>query len=589
MEPKGNPEYKRISSFIEVAHSLPEEEAAALFERSFPKGDPVRSWAQRIWDRARLLKENRDIKPGEKLLVDDYEVLQRIGQGGNGFVYLANQKNPRRHVAIKFLRSNSEGGARMALFEREISALTRLDHPDVISVFEGGVTGFGRPYYVMQYVNGSHILRHASEKALNLEERLGVFTRVCRAVDYAHRNLVLHRDLKPSNILVNSDGNPKIIDFGVSKLLYPDPDDELAARGLQRQPFDEYYSGPELRRDETVGVSADVYSLGAVLYALLTGSPPPLDGPPKPSEAPEAGELRKLGFKDAQARKRACRGDLDEIVMKAIDPLPGLRYATAGHLANDLDSFLHTRPVQARKGGLSYDTQLFVRRNPGWVALTILFVTGLLGTAAMAVHQKNLAEDALRRAQESEKQARAAQAAESKQRSQVIAIAESFRESIRRLSTELTKSGVEANTAQKELYWKLAREVSDPPQVQFLLVSRAIDFAVPKDPELQRMKELSKSLLERYPNLVARGGSGLPKGATSLLLLRAELEIALLHLRFDEPLVEPKAMRQFIRQSLPLLKIDAEGTNAIRATVCVDDVNVRKLQELIPEVRHLCQ
>jgi len=354
-------------------------------------------------------------REGPGTSIGPYKLLQEIGEGGMGVVYMAEQAAPvRRKVALKVIKLGMDTKQVIARFEAERQALALMDHPHIARVLDAGATETGRPYFVMELVRGVAIHEYCDKHKLSTEERLGLFVDVCRAVQHAHQKGVIHRDLKPSNVLVTShDGTPvpKIIDFGVAKAT----NQRLTERTLFTE-FQQIIGTPEYMSPEQAEMSgldvdtrSDIYALGVLLYKLLTGTTPvdPTDlrtagfeemtrmiredEPPAPST-----RISKLGA-DAQriAERRSCeagalsrhlRGDLDWIVMKALEKDRTRRYETASAFAQDVQRHLEDRPVEAGPPGTAYRLRKFAHRNRRKVAAAVLVaVVGLLGLAGTTV------------------------------------------------------------------------------------------------------------------------------------------------------------------------------------------------------------
>jgi serine/threonine-protein kinase len=285
-------------------------------------------------------------------------------------------------VALKVMRGGLDDHlVRHFLDERQI--LASLDHPGIARMLDGGVTADGLPWFAMDYVEGTAITRYCDEHTLTIEERLDLFCRVCDAVAFAHRNLVVHRDLKPSNILVTSDRTVKLLDFGIAKLLSPaegdrDPATQTVVRALTPE-----YASPEQIRGERVATASDVYSLGVLLHELVTGQRPhatPGEQPPAPSViALRSGANSAAHGTTPQRLHRTVRGDLDAIILMAIRREPELRYATAEQLMADVQRHLRGLPVSARPDGWNYRAGKFVRRHRTSVAVTSVVAMLLIG------------------------------------------------------------------------------------------------------------------------------------------------------------------------------------------------------------------
>ncbi len=361
-------------------------------------------------------------QPGDR--IDGYTLVEEIGAGGMGTVWLAEQEQPvQRQVALKIIKLGMDTRQVVARFEAERQALALMDHPSIAKVYDAGVTETGRPYFVMELVRGAPITELCDDEGLPTAERLALFRQVCLAVQHAHQKGILHRDLKPSNILVTSvDGvpQPKVIDFGIAKAIEkPLTDSSLATEAFQVMGTPEYMP-PEQAAGQDVDTRADVYSLGVVLYELLTGAPPftrttsGLDDlgnllrqihhvtPPKPStRVSELGEalpgVARMHGVQRGTFTRSLRGDLDWIVMKALEKDRERRYATALELAEDIGRHLANEPVVASPPSTTYRVRKFVRRNrltvgAGAVVLATLVVAtiglGLLYSRSLAAEAR---------------------------------------------------------------------------------------------------------------------------------------------------------------------------------------------------------
>ncbi len=379
----------------------------------------------------RLQPGPRPVVPsGEPSSIGPYRLLRRLGQGGMGVVHLAVRDDDtfKRRVVIKLVRPElgRDDLPRRLRAERQI--LAGLDHPGIARLYDGGSTLEGLPYFVMEHVEGMPIDTYCDHNRLDIPARLHLFRRVCDAVEYAHRNLVIHRDLKPSNIFVTAEGEPKLLDFGIAKLLNP----ELAAPELEptatwQRPLTPSYASPEQVRGGPVTTASDVYSLGVLLYKLLTGRLPhrfprrtPQDieriliqeEPPRPSAvvtasgappqdsdagAPATDELKPEIIASARRTTpaelaRRLKGDLDAIVLKALRPAPRERYGSVERFAEDLVRALEGQPVMARRGTRRYRASRFLRRHRTAVgALTALILSLLVFAAVMARQSTRLA------------------------------------------------------------------------------------------------------------------------------------------------------------------------------------------------------
>ena len=351
-----------------------------------------------------------------------YRLLGRLGEGGCGVVYLAEQLEPvRRRVALKIIRLGMDTENVIARFELERQALAMMDHPNIARVLDVGATGTGRPYFVMQLVDGERITEFCDGKRLGIPERLSLFSRVCHAVQHAHQKGVIHRDIKPSNILVwEHDGEavPKVIDFGIAKATAGGSDLQATFTVDGQFIGTPTYMSPEQASGAGLDVDtrSDVYSLGALLYELLSGRPPfdPEElreagvdeirrllrevDPPAPSAAAEALGAERLretaGRRNLEPHRFVAqlRGDLDRIVMKAMAKDRQRRYSGADALAADVACFLNHEPVSARPPGGFYRLAKLVRRNKGVFAaggVVLLSLVLGLGAATAMYFQAN--------------------------------------------------------------------------------------------------------------------------------------------------------------------------------------------------------
>ena len=308
--------------------------------------------------------EVRD-QPGQ--IIGRYRLLEQIGRGGMGAVWLAERSDGQfeHRVALKLIKRGMDSEEILARFLRERQILARLEHPNIARLLDGGVNDDGRPYFVMEYVEGSAITRFCEERTLALEPRLRLFILACRAIGYAHRNLVVHRDIKPSNVMVDAEGKLKLLDFGIARVL-GDTDPSAQLTGGARQLMTPEYASPEQRAGLRVTTSSDVYQLGLLLHELLTGQRFP------------GGGLR-------------LRGDLETITERALREEPERRYPSADDLAGDVERHLAHQPLRFGGDRAAYRAKKFVRRHRVAVgtASTIAVVTlGLLGFDAVRVRQE---------------------------------------------------------------------------------------------------------------------------------------------------------------------------------------------------------
>ncbi len=387
--------------------------------------------------------DNSSLIEGPGTMVGRYKLLQLIGEGGFGVVYMAEQQEPiRRKVALKIIKLGMDTKQVIARFEAERQALAIMDHPNIARVFDAGATDTGRPYFVMELVKGVPVTEYCDKNNLDTRQRLELFIDVCKAVQHAHQKGIIHRDIKPSNIMITlHDGKPvpKIIDFGIAKA--------TQHRLTEKTLFTEYrqfigtpeYMSPEQAEMSGLDIDTrtDIYSLGVLLYELLTGTTPfesdklrsaaydevrriiREDEPPRPST-----RLSTLGdaltdiakHRDVQPGElcKIVRGDLDWVVMKALEKDRTRRYETANELAMDIERHLHDEPVSAGPPSVRYRLHKFVRRHRTAVASGLLVVAAIVGGLVVSTTMYFRAEQALRREAaaraEAERQASVSQA-----------------------------------------------------------------------------------------------------------------------------------------------------------------------------------
>jgi serine/threonine protein kinase len=346
-----------------------------------------------------------------------YKLIREIGRGGMGTVYLAERADGayRKQVAIKVVRAEKDNREILERFRQERDILASLDHPNIARLLDGDTTDEGLPYFVMEFVDGQPIIRWCDERKLNVGQRLELFRSVCAAVQYAHQHLVVHRDLKPGNILVTEDGTVKLLDFGIAKLLDTAPAGELPATATIMRLMTPEYASPEQVKGQAITTLTDVYSLGVVLYELLTGHRPYHllsaamhevarrileEEPTRPSDivsTSEEGEAGERGKRlvtpkavsevregDPNRLRKRLQGDLDSILLTALRKEPDRRYSSVEAFSGDLQRHLDNLPVSAREDSLWYRASRFVRRHPGGVtagSMVALLLAAGLGTA----------------------------------------------------------------------------------------------------------------------------------------------------------------------------------------------------------------
>lgn len=361
------------------------------------------------------VKSGSIAKPGEE--IGRFKLLQQIGEGGFGVVFMAEQHKPiRRKVALKVIKPGMDTKGVVARFEAERQALAMMDHPNIAKVLDGGTTDSGRPYFVMELIKGVPITDYCDQNQLSTNERLELFITVCKAVQHAHQKGIIHRDLKPSNILVTlHDGTPvvKVIDFGVAKAVSQQLTDKTLYTAFGQMVGTPQYMSPEQAEISGLDIDtrSDVYSLGVILYELLTGSTPL-----------ETDRLRKAGYAEIQrlvkesepqrpstrlstsgakltaiAKHRSVapdrlsaliKGELDWVVMKALEKDRNRRYSTPVELADDVNRYLTQEPVEAYPPSRVYKMKKFVRRNKGLVLAASAFAVIMITATTISIWQR---------------------------------------------------------------------------------------------------------------------------------------------------------------------------------------------------------
>jgi serine/threonine protein kinase len=449
--------WARIRQIFEGALERPERDRAAYLRVVCAGDDPLRAEVESLLsshhgaadfldkpaaDLGRALLSSGTLRtlgyrPGGEsseyqagLRVGPYQLQKCLGSGGMGSVWLANRFDHEfdRKVAIKLVRRGMDSQEILRRFRLERQVLAGLDHTNIARLVDGGSTPDGMPYLVMEYVEGIRIDHYCEGRYLSISDRLRLFRQVCAAVQYAHQSLVVHRDIKASNILVTPDGSPKLLDFGIAKLLRTEHSTLAAAETRpELRPMTVDYASPEQVRGDPITVASDVYSLGVLLYKLLTGRfPYAADSrnvaavqhaicntePVKPSAViltdtqsaiPQPTQKIEVSSetrpKARQRLRKKLAGDLDSIILKALRKEPQARYASVEQLSQDIGRYLDGRPVRARGGAFGYRIGKYLRRNlPAVLAAAVLFaafVVGLFGlqkSAGEAERRRSRAE-----------------------------------------------------------------------------------------------------------------------------------------------------------------------------------------------------
>ncbi len=370
--------FRRVRALFDEATTLPSEQRAAFVRAQCGPDAALADEVMRLLasvdsaNQGGFLEQPAWTRPPDEAPVNTgtwfgpYRVVRQLSSGGMGSVYLVVRSDDvyRRQAAIKVIRPDCLTPSLIQRFHQERQILAQLDHPNIARIVDGGTTSAGLPYFVMDHVDGQHLNVYCTQRRLHVEARLTLFLSVCRAVEYLHRNHIAHRDLKPSNILVTTDGTVKLVDFGIAKILGNMPDATRTAPLLTPG-----YASPEQLLNEPAGPASDVYSLGVVLFELLTGRRPltheqVLTGtaPPIPSSVAGTAEHHITPENPVQLRRRIS-GDLDNILLMALRRDPTRRYADAGAFAADIERHLTGQPVAARPDSLTYRGAKFVGRN----------------------------------------------------------------------------------------------------------------------------------------------------------------------------------------------------------------------------------
>jgi serine/threonine protein kinase/tetratricopeptide (TPR) repeat protein len=447
-------------------------------------------------------------------VIGPYKLLEQIGEGGFGIVFMAEQQRPiRRKVALKVVKPGMDTRQVIARFEAERQALALMDHPNIAKVLDAGQTTSGRPYFVMDLVKGIPITDYCDQSQVPVRERLELFMHVCQAVQHAHQKGIIHRDIKPSNVMVTlHDGTPlvKIIDFGIAKALGQQLTDKTLFTGFAQLIGSPLYMAPEQAAlsNADVDTRSDIYSLGVLLYELMTGTTPfdkerfkeagydeirriiREEEPPRPST--RLSTLRLAGtsvstvrHSDPKRLTQLFKGELDWIVMKCLEKDRNRRYETAGGLARDVERYLHDEPVQACPPSAGYRLRKFVRRNKGpvlAVSLVLLaLVVGIIGTTLGLVQALANAEKARAAALAEEK----AKQAEADQRLRAEANLRKARQAVDDYFTLVSESALlnqpaleplrkQLLQAARRYYEDFVREHGDDPEVQAELVAACL-------------------------------------------------------------------------------------------------------------------
>jgi non-specific serine/threonine protein kinase/serine/threonine-protein kinase len=344
-----------------------------------------------------------ELKPGDS--IGDYKILSLIGEGGMGEVYLADDLKLGRKIALKLLKLGLGTSNIVRRFQQEERILAGLVHPNIARLYGGSITPNGLPYFVMEYIDGARLDDYCREHKLSIFDRLALFRKICAAVAYAHQRLIIHRDLKPANIRVAREGEPKLLDFGIAKLIDPTTSTIPEMTMTFAAVMTPEYASPEQVRGEAMTTASDVYSLGVILYELLTAQRPYHFKSRNPTETArviaEQEPARPSAAIAKSGNSKTLRGDLDNIMLKALRKEPERRYPSVTDFSEDIRRFLEDKPVTARKDTFGYRASKFVSRNRVAVAaataMILLLVAGLVTTVLEAHRAKRQQARAERR------------------------------------------------------------------------------------------------------------------------------------------------------------------------------------------------
>jgi non-specific serine/threonine protein kinase/serine/threonine-protein kinase len=332
-------------------------------------------------------------------IIGEYEVLSLIGSGGMGDVYLAQDRQLHRKAALKLVRLGIGNEEIMRRFQREEFLLASLNHANIAQLYGSGITAEGMPFFAMEYVEGTRIDQFCNENKLSLHSRLELFRKICGAVHYAHQHLVVHRDIKPSNILVTAEGEPKLLDFGIAKIVDADPTLAVARTVTEMKALTPEYASPEQLKGESVTTATDIYSLGVVLYELLTEQRPYRLKTSRPDELsrvicdeePTKPSVALANRQQSPSSGKFLKGDLDNIILMAMRKEPSRRYLSVAQFSGDIRRHLEALPVVARQATWRYRTSKAIRRNKVGVLSAALICLALLAGMAATSWQTHVA------------------------------------------------------------------------------------------------------------------------------------------------------------------------------------------------------
>jgi eukaryotic-like serine/threonine-protein kinase len=429
-------EWQRVRPILESALEVPAANRAAFLDTACTDSSLRREVESLIFSHEQASTDSLNSLPISSFAeeaqftlpagkrIGAYEILEEIAQGGMGAVYRAVRADGqyKQQVALKIVRADIGAGMTASRFRNERQILASLDHPNIARMLDGGTTADGLPYLVMEFIDGLPITEYCDQKKVTVDERLQLFRTVCAAVHYAHQRLVIHRDIKPGNILVTSEGVPKLLDFGIAKILDPELLGNVTLTSAGLLVMTPEYASPEQLQGKTITTATDVYSLGLVLYELLAGRPAyrftsrmPYQvaravletDPEKPSTAIRRREtteerpqeksvltpevVSSLRGASVEKLERSLSGDLDNIVLKAIRKEPNLRYSSADQLSDDIRRHLENLPVLARKSTFAYRCRKYIARHKFGMASVVLITLSLLAGIISATREARIA------------------------------------------------------------------------------------------------------------------------------------------------------------------------------------------------------
>jgi serine/threonine-protein kinase len=483
------------------------------------------------------------LPPGSR--IGPFELVSVLGEGGSSTVFRACREieGVRQDVALKLLQRGLYTPDAKKQFRRERQALAQLRHAGIARLIEGGVTEAGLAYIALELVEGSSLTDYTRARRLDLRQRLALFLQICRAVEAAHHALIVHRDLKPSNVLVTGEGQVKLLDFGIAKLL--DNTEELQTHVPAFTPA---YAAPEQRSGAPVTTATDVYALGILLGELVTGQRVNMHAARTPSsQVPDVSDPGVLPAAP-QVTRRALRGDLDNIVLKATETEPERRYVSAGALADDIERFIDGRPVAAHPPSRSYRLRKFVTRHRGSVLATALFLLTIVASLGVALSQAEAAKRAALAAEAERNHAQREAARATATRDFLIRV---FRASDPRIAQDKPRGQVTAKELLDLNAPRIEREFAADPDTRIELLGVAATIYRELDDSVQYAK-----LHQRQIDLARERGGDLHPAILLGLLDDAE------HANNRNEYAEA---RKFLEQADPLIRRAGLDHSALRA------------------------